>query len=227
MTSKCIRVVVVDDHHVIRVGLRTMLEEGGDEFCLVGEASDGATAVRVVGELQPDVVLMDLRMPGMDGIQAIEDIHRHWPSIAIIILTTYNEDALMIRGLQSGASGYLLKDADLSILLDAIRKAARGERVFQPEVMERLLSHAARATGMPSSIPVREKGQINLTRRELEVLAGAARGERSKEIAARLGITERTVGAYMTGIFTKLNVDSRASAVAVALERGLLPRQEY
>lgn len=227
MTSKCIRIVVVDDHHVIRVGLRTMLEEGGGEFCLVGEASDGSTAVRVVGELQPDVVLMDLRMPGMDGLQAIEDIHQRWPSIAVIILTTYNEDALMIRGLQSGASGYLLKDTDLSILLDAIRKAARGERVIQPDVMERLLSHAARATGMPSSTPMHEKGQINLTRRELEVLAGAARGERSKEIAARLGITERTVGAYMTGIFTKLNVDSRASAVAVALERGLLPLQEY
>ncbi len=233
MTSKCIRVVVVDDHNVIRVGLRTMLEEGGDEFCMVGEAADGATAIRVVGELQPDVVLMDLRMPGMDGLQAIEYIHQQWPSIAVIILTTYNEDALMIRGLQSGACGYLLKDTDLNVLLATIRTAARGERTIQPDVMQRLLSHAARATQLPSSpssIPMREKtrgkGQINLTERELEVLAGVARGERSKEIAARLGITERTVGAYMTGIFTKLNVDSRASAVAVALEKGFLPRRE-
>ena len=232
MISKSIRVVVVDDHNVIRIGLRTMLEEGGDEFCLVGEAADGATAIRVVSELQPDVVLMDLRMPGMDGLQAIEYIRQQWPQIAVIILTTYNEDALMIRGLQLGASGYLLKDTDLSVLLDAIRTAARGERVIQPDVMERLLSHAARATQIsssPSSTHMREKahgkGKINLTERELEVLAGVARGERSKETAARLGITERTIGAYMTNIFTKLNVDSRASAVAVALEKGLLPRQ--
>jgi NarL family two-component system response regulator YdfI len=230
--SQPIRVVTVDDHKVIRTGVRTMLGEGGEEFALVGEAADGEAALRVINELQPDVVLMDLRMPGMDGIAAIEQIRKLWPQIAVVILTTYNEDSLMIRGLQAGACGYLLKDADLEVLLDAIRAAARGERLVQPEIMERLLMHAARATQLaPTSSPPhpsekpRGKSRTELTEREREVLMGVARGERSKEIAKRLGITERTVGAYITSIYDKLDVDSRASAVAVALERGLLPRQ--
>src|SRR5579885_2458765 len=112
-----IRLLVVDDHQVIRRGVRTMLAEGGDEFVLVGEAADGAMAIRQAGEFQPDVSLMDLRMPGMDGLEAIQQIHQQWPSIAILILTTYNEDELMIRGLQAGACGYLLKDLDLDALL--------------------------------------------------------------------------------------------------------------
>ncbi|HLI07174.1 MAG TPA: response regulator transcription factor [Ktedonobacteraceae bacterium] len=231
--SQPIRVVTVDDHKVIRTGVRTMLEDGGEEFTLVGEAADGKAALRVIGDLQPDVVLMDLRMPGMDGIEAIEHIHQRWPQIAVVILTTYNEDALMIRGLQAGACGYVLKDADLEVLLNAIRAAARGERLVQPELVERLLLHAARATQLPSEpSPARPaekprgKGRVALTEREREVLMGVARGERSKEIAKRLGITERTVGAYITSIYNKLDVDSRAAAVAVALERGLLPGQE-
>lgn len=222
--SKPIRVVAVDDHKVIRTGLRTMLEEGGEEFTLVGEAADGVEALQVISDLQPDVVLMDLRMPGMDGITAIEQIHQRWPQIAVVILTTYNEDALMIRGLQAGACGYLLKDTDLDVLLAAIRAAARGERLVQPEMVERLLLHAARAT-RPDEKP-RAKGRTELTEREREVLMGVARGERSKEIARRLGITERTVGAYIASIYDKMDVDSRASAVAVALERGLLSMQE-
>ncbi len=158
--SQPIRVVTVDDHKVIRTGVRTMLGEGGEELALVGEAPDGEAALKVISELQPDVVLMDLRMPGMDGIEAIEHIHQHWPQIAVVILTTYNEDALMIRGLQAGACGYVLKDADLEVLLDVIRAAARGERLVQPEVVERLLMHAARAAQIPpalfSNAPIRE-----------------------------------------------------------------------
>ncbi|HLZ63791.1 MAG TPA: response regulator transcription factor [Ktedonosporobacter sp.] len=228
-----IRVVTVDDHKVIRTGLRTMLGEGGEEFALAGEAADGEAALQVISELQPDVVLMDLRMPGMDGIEAIEQIHQRWPQIALVILTTYNEDTLMIRGLQAGACGYLLKDADLEVLLNAIRAAARGERLIQPDIVERLLTHAARAAQVPRvTSPTdpneksRGKGRAELTEREREVLMGVARGERSKEIARRLGITERTVGAYIASIYDKLDVDSRASAVAVALERGLLPLQK-
>lgn len=213
-----VRVVIADDHPVVRTGLRLMLSMR-ETFELVGEAVNGVSAVRLVGELQPDVVLMDLRMPGMDGIAALEQIRREWPRVAVIILTTYNEDELMIRGLRAGARGYLLKDADVEVLLQAIERVARGETLIQPEVMERVLLHAERAV---KALPPK---QPELTARELDVLAGVARGERTKEIARRLGVSERTAWAYLTSIYNKLGVDSRASAVALAMERGLLPPQ--
>lgn len=214
-----IRVVIADDHPVVRTGLRLMLSMR-DTFELAGEAVDGASAARLVGELQPDVVLMDLRMPGIDGITALKQIRQEWPHVAVLILTTYNEDDLMIRGLRAGARGYLLKDADVEVLLQAIERVARGETLIQPEVMERVLLHAERAV---SASPPK---QAVLTQRELDVLAGVARGERTKEIARRLGVSERTAWAYLTSIYNKLGVDSRASAVAIAMERGLLPPQE-
>lgn len=214
-----IRMLIVDDHQVIRRGVRTMLAEGGDEFALVGEAADGATAIRLAGELQPDVILMDLRMPGMDGLEAIQQIRQQWPALAILILTTYNEDELMIQGLQAGACGYLLKDVDLDALLHAIRRAAQGETVLPPDVKERLLAHAARGLQHPRGAA----RQGVLTEREKAVLLGVAQGERTKEIARRLGLTPRTVETYLTTIYTKLGVDSRTAAVVVALERGVLP----
>jgi two-component system, NarL family, response regulator YdfI len=139
-----IRVVIADDHPVVRSGLRLMLQMR-PEFELMGEAEDGASVVHLVGEACPDVVLMDLRMPGMDGLEAIEVIRRDWPQVAVIILTTYNEDTLMIRGLRAGARGYLLKDADLETIFQAMRRAAHGEMLVQPDVIQRLLSYAERA----------------------------------------------------------------------------------
>ncbi len=195
--NKDIRVVIADDHVIVREGVRLILETGQD-IELVGDATDGAMAVRLVGELQPDVVLMDLRMPGMDGLQAIEHIHAQWPQVAIVILTTYNEDALMLRGLQAGACGYLLKDTSRETLLDAIRTAARGETLLQPEIMARILSLTSRTGQAPTSSSVVPR--VDLTDREREVLAGVARGERSKEIAAHLGIAERTVKTYLSSI---------------------------
>lgn len=167
---------------------------------------------------------MDLRMPGMDGLEAIEAIRRDWSQVAVIILTTYNEDALMIRGLRAGARGYVLKDADLETIFQAMRRAAQGALLVQPEVMQRLLSQAERDLAVPR--PASKERPLTLTARERDILAGVARGERSKEIALRLGLSERTIWAYLTTIYNKLGVDSRASAVAVAMERGLLPRQE-
>src|SRR5512136_111376 len=134
-----IRILIADDHLIIRQGIRLILETQ-DGFDLVGEASDGAEALRLCAELRPDVVLMDLRMPGMDGLTAIERLRAEQPQIAVVILTTYNEDELMLRGLQLGARGYLLKDTDRQALFDAIRAAARGEKLLTPEVMERLLA---------------------------------------------------------------------------------------
>ncbi len=226
-----IRVVVVDDHLVVREGLRLMLEVAGKgRFTLVGDAADGATALYLVEETQPDVVLMDLRMPGMDGLETIEQLRTRWPHIAVVILTTYNEDDLMLRGLRAGACGYLLKDTNRETMFHAIETAARGETLLQPDIMARLLAYTAPPTSttytISSSPLVTRPGHIQLTERERDILAGVARGERSKEIARRLGITTRTVATHLTSIYNKLDVDSRASAVAVAMERGLLPRRE-
>jgi two-component system, NarL family, response regulator YdfI len=222
-----IRVVVVDDHVVVREGLRLILQVAGKDMELVGEAADGATALRLVEETHPQVVLMDLRMPGMDGLETITEMRSRWPYIAVVILTTYNEDDLMLGGLRAGACGYLLKDVSRETILHAIRSAARGEALLQPEVLARLLTFTHTPT-----VPVQEPGMSaepsktskpDLTERERAILAGVARGERSKEIAARLGITPATVAAHLTTIYAKLGVDSRASAVAKAIQRGLLP----
>ena len=215
-----IDVLIADDHLIVREGLQLILGSEPD-FRVVGEAPDGATAVRLAGELQPQVVLMDLRMPGMDGLEAIGHIRRQWPEIAIVILTTYNEDDLMIRGLQAGARGFLLKDSGRQLLFDTIRAASRGESLLQPEVLARVLAHTQRA---PAPQPAPETG--DLTEREMEVLTAVARGDRNKEIGLHLGVTERTIKAHLTNIYNKLGVDSRAAAVAVAHQRGLLSGKE-
>ncbi len=223
--SKGIRVVIADDHPVVRKGLRMTLEEFGAEIELVGEAADGTAAVRLVEEVQPDVVLLDIRMPGMDGLEALEQMRASSPQVAVVILTTYNEDAFLLRGLQAGACGYLLKDCPLETLLHAIRAAARGETLLQPEMVTRLLkTRPVPASSSPAT--VRAANMPRFTERELEILAAVARGERSKEIAAHLGLTRRTVETYLTNIYLKLEVDSRAAAVAVALEQGLLRPKE-
>jgi len=205
------RILIADDHLIIRQGLRLILETE-DDFELIGEAADGAEALRLCADLHPDVVLMDLRMPGMDGITAIEKLRQTHPEIAVVILTTFNEDELMLRGIRAGAKGFLLKDTDRGTLFDTIRAAARGETLLKPEIMARLLNVAS----APAITP------FNLTEREKEVLAAVARGERSKEIAAKLHITERTVKAHLASIYQKMGVDSRAGAIAVAAQNGLL-----
>ena len=211
-----IRVLITDDHLIVREGLRLILETA-EGLEVVGEATDGAECLRLVPELKPDVILMDLQMPRMDGITAIEHLQRELPQIAIVILTTYNEDELMVRGLQAGARGYLLKDSSRETLLDTIHAAAKGETLLKPEILARVLSLKTR-TKPESSAPV----ESPLTERELEVLQSAARGERNKEIAYHLGITERTVKAHLASIYQKFGVDSRAAAVAVAAQKGLL-----
>ncbi len=208
-----IRILIADDHLIIRQGLRLILETE-DDLELVGEACDGNEAFRLCNELRPDVVLMDLRMPGMDGITAIEKLHQAMPDIPVVILTTFNEDELMLRGMRAGAKGFLLKDTDRATLFDVIRAAARNETLLKPEIMARLLEVA--------SAPAEASSPFNLTEREKEVLTAVARGERSKEIALQLHITERTVKAHLASIYQKMGVDSRAGAVAVAARNNLL-----
>lgn len=218
--TQVIRVVVVDDHLVVREGLRMMLELAGEGFALVGDAADGTAALRVIEALQPDVVLLDVRMPGMDGLETIAQIRNTWPQIAVVILTTYNEDDLMLRALRLGACGYLLKDTSRETLFHAIRAAARGELLLQPELMARVLALTAQTAEKPATLESSESAE--LTEREKAILQAVARGERSKEIAIHLNISIRTVGAHLASIYSKLGVDSRASAVALAFQRGLL-----
>lgn len=215
--EQAIRVMIVDDHLVVREGIKFMLETTSDFVC-VGEASNGREACRLVTSVEPDVILMDLRMPEMDGLEAVKQIRSEFPQVAIVILTTYNEGELMFRGLQAGARGYLLKDASREKLFDTIRAAVRGETLIEPEIMTRLLTYAE-----THSHPG-QQGKSVLTEREREVLIGLARGERRREIAARLCVTERTIKAYITSIYTKLNVDSSAAAVAMAIQQGLVPK---
>jgi NarL family two-component system response regulator YdfI len=215
-----IRVLIADDHEMVREGLRLILEsEAG--FLVVGEATNGAEAVRLTEELQPQVVLMDLRMPGMDGLEAIEHLRARWLTVQVVILTTYNEDDLMLRGLRAGALGYLLKDTNRQTLFNTLRAAARGEALLLPEVMARVFSRLTPTPPLPSP-PRSEGAPLPLTDREREVLAGVARGERNKEIANHLGITERTVKAHLASIYNKWGVDSRAAAIAIASQQGLL-----
>jgi NarL family two-component system response regulator YdfI len=211
-----IRLLIADDHLIVRQGLRLILEtEPG--FELIGEANDGAEAVQLATKLQPDLILMDLRMPRVDGISAIKQLREEQPQIAIVILTTFNEDELMREGLRAGARGYLLKDTDRTTLFNTIRAAARGETLLQPEIISKLLS---------SSSPIEEspppKTPTILTEREIEVLESVAYGDTSKMVAHKLGITERTVKAHLTSIYNKLGVDSRAAAVSEAMKQGLL-----
>ena len=214
--TETIRLLIADDHLIIRQGLRLILETQ-EGFDLVGEAEDGIQALKLAEELKPDVILMDLRMPNMDGITAIERLQQEQPTIAVVILTTFNEDELMMRGLRAGAKGFLLKDTDRTTLFDTIKAAARGETLLKPEILTRLLTRieVGSTKEQPGSV-------LALSEREEEVLQAIARGDRSKEIALQLGISERTVKAHLANIYSKLGVDSRAAAVAVAAKKGML-----
>lgn len=210
--TKAIRVLLADDHVVVREGLRLVLESE-EGFEVVGEASDGAEALRQAAKLEPDVLLLDLRMPGTDGLEALEKLKAQGSSLPVVVLTTFNEDEKMVRALRAGARAFLLKDTGRAPLMQAVRAAARGETLLSPEVLQRVLA----AKDAPSA-----KEENALSAREREVLAAVAKGERNKEIAARLEISERTVKAHLANVFNKLGVDSRAAAVSIALRDGLV-----
>ena len=213
--SENIRLLIVDDHFIIREGLRLIFDTIPN-LDLVAEAENGEEALVQVEDHLPDVILMDLQMPVMDGITAIEKLRKTHPEIAIIILTTYKENDLLLRGLKAGARGYLLKDTDRQTLINTIQAAARGETLLKPEILQQALNYQSEKPGL-------EKDFENpLSERELEVLQMVAEGARNKEIAYKLGITERTVKAHLSHIFQKLNVDARAAAVAAAAKSGIL-----
>lgn len=206
-----IRVLLVDDHPVVRTGLAGML--GAEEDIeIVGEAGDGAEAVTAARAVRPDVVLMDLRMPGLDGAGATEAILAAFPATRVLVLTTYDGDNDIVRAVEAGATGYLLKDTPRAQLTDAIRAAARGETVLAPPVAARLVNRMRAPSGE----------QPSLTPRETEVLAAVARGLSNAEVGRQLFIGEATVKTHLIRIFGKLGVDDRTAAVTKAYELGLL-----
>jgi DNA-binding NarL/FixJ family response regulator len=206
-----IRLLIADDHPVVRDGLTGMFS-AEPEFEVVGEAGDGAEAVRLAGLLQPDVILMDLRMPGMDGATAIGELARRGSTARVLVLTTYDTDSHVVSAVEAGATGYLLKDAPRAELLRAVQAAARGEAVLAPAVASRLMG----------KVRAPEPGPGLLSQRELEVLALVAGGNTNKQVAARLFISEATVKTHLLHIYAKLGVSDRAAAVGEGFNRGLL-----
>jgi DNA-binding NarL/FixJ family response regulator len=204
-----IRLLIVDDHPVVRDGLRGMLERQPD-FEVVGEAGDGKEALSSAERLKPDIVLMDLRMPIMDGVTALGEIKTRQPQIQVLVLTTYDSDADILPAIEAGAAGYLLKDSSREDLYDGIRAAARGETVLAPTVAARLVGR------------MRMPADDQLSSREVEVLQLVAEGASNSDIAAQLHISQATVKSHLVNIFGKLGVSDRTAAVTAALRRGIL-----
>jgi DNA-binding NarL/FixJ family response regulator len=210
-----IGLLIVDDHPVVRDGLRGMFA-GEPEFEVLGQAGTGAEALTVAARCRPDVVLMDLRMPELDGVATIVALRERGIPARVLVLTTYDTDSDVLPAIEAGATGYLLKDAPREELFRAVRAAARGEAVLSPSVASRLMG-AVRA---PSP------GREPLSQRELEVLGLIARGSTNREAAAALFISEATVKTHLLHAYAKLGVKDRAAAVAAAFERGLLTPRE-
>jgi DNA-binding NarL/FixJ family response regulator len=209
-----IRLLIADDHPVVRDGLSGMFS-GDDGFEVIGQAANGAQAVTLACALEPDVILMDLRMPEMDGVAAIAELARRKVAARVLVLTTYDTDSDVVRAVEAGATGYLLKDSPRGDLLRAVRAAARGEAALSPSVATRLLGQ------------VRAPAQEPLSQRELEVLELVARGATNREAAAKLFISEATVKTHLLHIYAKLGVSDRAAAVAEGFQRGRRSRPRW
>jgi DNA-binding NarL/FixJ family response regulator len=204
-----ISLLIVDDHPVVRDGLRGMF--GADpRFEVVGEAGDGAEAVAAGERLRPDVILMDLRMPGTDGVAAIKELAKRGVPSRVLVLTTYDTDSHVLPAIEAGATGYLLKEAPRAELVRAVEAAARGQAVLSPAVATRLLGQVRKPAAAP------------LSQRELEVLELIAQGSTNREAAKRLFISETTVKTHLLHVYAKLGVNDRAAAVAAAFSRGYL-----
>jgi DNA-binding NarL/FixJ family response regulator len=218
-----IRLLLVDDQVLIRTGFRMILEETGD-IDIVGEAPDGAEAVRLAAELRPDVILMDVRMPGVDGIEATRRIVSRDPAARVLILTTFDLDEYAFSALRAGASGFVLKDVPADELARAIRSVAHGDAVVSPRITRRLLDvYATQLPGPPAAATGRGQAALGqLTPREREVLRAVAAGLSNTEIAGQLVVSEATVKTHVGSVLAKLNLRNRVHAVIFAYDIGLV-----
>jgi len=209
MTSAPIRVVVADDHPIVRQGVVALLQAGAG-IEVIAEVADGRQALSAAVTKDPDVVLMDLRMPEMDGVEATRAVRNRCPDVAVLVLTTYDTDEAIVRAVEAGAAGFMLKDSPTEDLVDAVRRAASGETVLAPPITRRLEQRLHKVS--PDA----------LTAREIDVLREVANGNTNAEIAQRLHISEATVKTHLIHIYDKLAVSDRAAAVARAYEKGVL-----
>ncbi len=214
MDVELIRVLIVDDHEVVRKGLRTFLSLH-DDIEIVGEAADGQAAVELTARLAPDVILMDLVMPRLDGITATKRIHELQPGVQIIALTSFTEDDKIIPVIQAGATSYLLKDVSADVLVEAIRAVHRGERRLHPEAIRTLMERVAKP-------PAPSPAAGSLTARELEVLALVAQGKHNSEIAEALVISEKTAKMHISNILGKLGLEDRTQMAIYAIQNRLV-----
>ncbi|HEY3083392.1 MAG TPA: response regulator transcription factor [Chloroflexota bacterium] len=217
-------VLLVDDQRLLREGLRTLLELHGD-LRVVGEAGDGQAAELLVEQLRPQVVLMDLRMPRRDGVTATRRITTRWPDVRVLVLTTYDDDELVFRSIDAGASGYLLKDVGSDALAEAVRAAARGDAPLQPGVARKVLARLRAGSGRMgaafASAPTVALAEP-LTARELDVLRLLGTGATNRDIAERLSLTEGTVKNYISSILAKTGLRDRTQAALLAVRQGLI-----
>ncbi|MBD8025945.1 response regulator transcription factor [Ureibacillus sp. Re31] len=208
------KVLIVDDHLVVREGLKLILETN-DSFQVIGEANNGKVALDMIDKSKPDIILLDLNMPVMSGLETLKTMSELSITIPVIILTTYNENDLMVKGIELGAKGFLLKDTSRENLFRTLESAIRGETLLQPDVMEKILKYKQEKSNSYT------QQSASLTDKELFILQAVAKGFKSREIAFDMGIAERTVKAHLTNIYNKLGVNSRAEAVAIAINQGL------
>jgi DNA-binding NarL/FixJ family response regulator len=218
-----IRVLLVDDQRLMREGLRTLLELHQD-MQVVGEAGDGAEAERFIKLSQPQVVLMDLRMPRVDGVSATERIKRQWPDVQVLVLTTFDDDDLVFRSIEAGASGYLLKDVGSDALAEAVRSASRGDAPLQPSVARKILTRLRAPAPVGPSLPTESPLTESLSERELAVLRLLGRGAGNREIAEALALTEGTVKNYISSILAKTGLHDRTQAALYAVRHNLTDR---
>jgi DNA-binding NarL/FixJ family response regulator len=220
-----INLILADDHAVVRAGTRQLLERQPD-LHVVGEAADGEEAVRLAKELKPHVVVMDVRMPKMSGVEATRRIKQEVPEVAVLVLTAHDDDEYVFALLQAGANGYLLKTAEMEELVKAIRAVAAGQSALDPVVTGKVVAQFASGRSLPDVLANVKDEYEGLTEREMEILRLVGKGLTNKDIGQQLYISDRTVQAHLSNIFSKLGVGSRTEAVMYAVRRGWISAGE-